>query len=146
MEADPNVLVIAGDQRVMRLVIGERTFEVRPMPLPVLEEFVRVGGTGLMRALNAAFAGESATPDWPAIILEHGPSVRRAVQVASGVPQDTVDALDLGQMLRLTDAVLGLNIDFFVQRVRPALGSLVRTMSEVAQRASRAHSHSAAQH
>lgn len=143
---DPNVLVIAGDPRVQRVELAGTVYALRPMTVPQVEAFVRVGGAGLTGALSAAFAGESERPDMAALLLEHGPVLRRALAVATPIPAEHLDALDPAALIQLTDVVLGVNLDFFVQRVRPALGRLIGTVTRIASRASPQIWPTAAQH
>lgn len=142
--ADPNLLVIGGDTREQRVSIAGQVYVLRPMTLPQIEAFVRVGGAGVVGALTGAFAGES--PDWGHLLVEHGPTLRLALHEATAVPSEVIDGMDAAQLIQFADVAMGLNVDFFVRRVRPALGTLVRTMLLIAQSASPGTSPTASRH
>lgn len=145
--ASPETLVIAGDTRELRVLIGDQDYRVRPMRVPQIERFLREGGADLTTTLSSAFAGESAAGvAWPELIVTHGARLRLAVHIATGIPQAVIDDLDPAGLIRVTEGVLQVNLDFFVQRVRPALGSLVMRMMQIAQRASPRSSPTASPH
>lgn len=142
----PETLVIGGDTRELRVAIAEETYTLRPMSVPQIERFISDGGAGLTAALSGAFASESDAVQWAPLIVEHGPRLRLALHVASGVPLPVIEDLDPASLIQFTDVVMGLNLNFFVQRVRPALGNLVGTMMRIAQRASPRSSPTASRH
>lgn len=144
--ASPEALVIGGDTREVRVLIADIEYALRPMTLPQIERFVRDGGSELTAALSSAFAGESTAADWLVLVTDHGPRLRQALHVASEVPQAVIDSLTLAGTIQLAQTVLQVNLDFFVQRVRPALGSLVKTVVQIAQRASPKGSPTASRH
>lgn len=128
-------MVIGGDARSQRVVIAGTEYTLRPMATPVIPGVVRIAGD----ALDAVFAGESRTlRDWLPVLETHGPALREAVALASGIPQAVVDELDAVGFLQLADVMLDLNLDFFVQRARPAMGRMLATVGRIAQRASSA--------
>lgn len=105
-------------------------FAVLP-PMPV---FVEVGGERLdltplkvgevpafARAIQPMAASLSVSPDWLALLADHGDAVIEAVAIASRRPRDWVGNLDLDDAVRLAEAVFGVNADFFVRRLLPAL-------------------------
>lgn len=142
----PESLVIGGDTRSLRVIIADVTYTLRPMTVPQIEHFIVEGGPQLTAALTGAFAGESGQPEWGALIVDHGPRLRLALHIASKVPEDVINALDAAEFVQFTDVVMGLNLDFFVQRVRPAIGKLLGTMTRIAQRASPRSSPTASRH
>lgn len=142
--ADPDLLVIGGDTREQRVSIAGQVYALRPMTLPQIEAFLRVGGAGAVGALTGAFAGEN--PDWALLLLEHAATLRQALHEATAVPREVIDSMDAAQLVQFADVAMGLNVDFFVRRVRPALGSLVRTMLQIAQSASPGTSPTASRH
>lgn len=142
----PETLVIGGDKRKLRVRIDDTWYVLQPMSVPQIERFISEGGAGLTAALSGAFAGESGSVEWAPLIVEHGPRLRVALHVASGVPLPVIEGLDPAELIQFTDVVMGLNLDFFVQRVRPALGHLVGTMTRIAQRASPRSSPTASRH
>lgn len=141
----PDVLVIGGDTRVQRVSLAGVEYELRPMSVPQIERFVREGGPELINALGAVFAGETR-PDWAAVVEQHEARLRAVLSDASKVPREAIEALDSASLIQFTNAVLDLNLDFFVQRVRPALGQLMRTMSRLAPLVSARTSQTALRH
>lgn len=144
MPADPNVLVIGGDTREQRVSIAGIEYVLRPMTVVQIEEFVRIGGAGLVASLTSAFAGE--TPDWPQLVLEHGAQLRQALHVATRVPKEVIDGMNVAQVIQFADLAMGLNLDFFVRRARPAMGALVGTILQIARSASPRSSPTVARH
>lgn len=145
--ADPDVLVIGGDTRTQRVKIADTVYTLRPMTAPQIEAFVRLGGPELVNAVTGLFAGESAAaPNWPALVQQHEADLRHVLAACSEIPAEVIAALNGAELIQLTDVVMELNLDFFVQRVRPALGRLLMTVSRIARRASPATSPTASRH
>lgn len=73
------------------------------------------------RALHPVADSLSATPDWLALLANHGDAVIAAVAIAARRPREWVASLDIDDAVRLADAVFEVNTDFFIRRVAPAL-------------------------
>ena len=73
------------------------------------------------RAVQPIAASLSASPDWLAILAEHGEAVIAALAIATRRPVDWVAGLDLDEAVRLAEAVFGVNADFFIRRLLPSV-------------------------
>ena len=58
-------------------------------------------------------ASLSASPDWLALLAEHGEAAIAAIAIATRRPVDWVAGLDLDEAVRLAEAVFGVNADFY---------------------------------
>ena len=95
------------------LVIGGEPLELTPIRVGELPAFAR--------AVQPVAVSLSASPDWLALMAEHGEAVIEAVAIATRRPVDWVAGLGLDEAVRLTEAVFEVNADFFIQRVLPSL-------------------------
>ena len=73
------------------------------------------------RAVQPIAASLSASPDWLAILAEHGEAVIAALAIATRRPVDWVAGLDLDEAVRLAEVVFGVNADFFIRRLLPSV-------------------------
>ena len=73
------------------------------------------------RAVQPIAASLSASPDWLAILAEHGEAVISALAIATRRPDDWVAGLDLDEAVRLAEVVFGVNADFFIRRLLPSM-------------------------
>ena len=104
------------------LVIGGERLELTP---------IRVGDVpGFARAVQPVAASLSASPDWLALLAEHGEAVIEAVAIASRRPPEWVRGLELDEAVRLAEAVFEVNADFFIQRVLPSLTEAATRISQ----------------
>ena len=110
--------------------MGNDTFAVLP-PVPVFIEIageridltpIKVGELpAFARAVQPLAASLSASPDWLALLAEHGEAVIAAIAIATRRPVDWVAGLDLDEAVRLAEAVFGVNADFFIRRLLPSV-------------------------
>ena len=110
--------------------MGNDTFAVLP-PVPIYVEIageridlspLKVGEVpAFARAVQPIAASLSASPDWLALLAEHGDAVIEAVAIAARRPRDWVMNLDLDEAVRLAEAVFAVNADFFIQRLLPSV-------------------------
>ena len=106
------------------------TFAVLP-PVPVFVEItgeridltpIKVGDLpAFARAVQPIAASLSASPDWLALLADHGEAVIEAIGVASRRPRDWVASLDLDEAVRLAESVFEVNADFFIRRLLPSV-------------------------
>lgn len=96
-----------------RLVIQGETIDLTPLKVGELPVFAR--------AVQPIAAHLSASPDWLALLAEHGEAVLTAVAIASRRPRDWVAALAIDEAIHLADTVFEVNADFFIRRVWPSL-------------------------
>lgn len=110
--------------------MGNDTFAALP-PVPIYVEIageridlspLKVGEVpAFARAVQPIAASLSASPDWLALLAEHGEAVIAAVAIAARRPVDWVAGLDLDEAVRLAEAVFGVNADFFIRRLLPSV-------------------------
>lgn len=106
------------------------TFAALP-PVPVFVEIagehidlapLKVGEVpAFARAVQPIAASLSASPDWLALLAEHGEAVIEAVAIAARRPREWVMNLDLDEAVSLAEAVFGVNADFFIRRLLPSV-------------------------
>ena len=102
--------------------------------LPPVPAFVEIAGEHIeltplkvgevpafARAVQPIAASLSASPDWLAILAEHGEAVIAALAIATRRPVDWVAGLDLDEAVRLAEVVFGVNADFFIRRLLPSV-------------------------
>jgi hypothetical protein len=93
--------------------IGGERIDLTPLKVGEVPAFAR--------AVQPVAASLSASPDWLALMAEHGDAVIDAVAIASRRPREWVAALDLDEAVRLAEAVFGVNANFFIQRLLPSV-------------------------
>lgn len=108
--------------------MDDDTFAALP-PVPVSVEIsgehidltpLKVGEVpAFARAVQPIAASLSASPDWLALMAEHGEAAIAAIAVATRRPVEWVAGLDLDEAVRLAEAVFGVNADFFIRRLLP---------------------------
>ena len=100
--------------------------------LPPVPVFIDIGGEridlsplklgelpGFARAIAPVAAHLSASPDWLAIVGEHGEALIEAIAIATRRPRDWVAGLETDAALHLAEAVFTVNADFFIRRLLP---------------------------
>lgn len=110
--------------------MGNDTFAALP-PVPVFVEIAgeRIELTPLKVGEVPAFArvvqpiavSLSASPDWLALLAEHGEAVIAAVAIATRRPVNWMAGLELDEAVQLAEAVFGVNADFFIRRLLPSV-------------------------
>ena len=108
------------------LVIGGERLELTPLKVGELPAFAR--------AVQPVAASLSASPDWLALLAEHGEAVIEAVAIASRRPAEWVAGLGLDEAVRLAEAVFEVNADFFIHRVLPGLTEAAARISTLGSR------------
>ena len=104
------------------LVVGGERLELTPLKVGDVPAFAR--------AVQPVAASLSASPDWLALLAEHGEAVIDAVAIASRRPPEWVTNLALDDAVRLAEAVFEVNADFFIQRVLPSLTEAATRVSQ----------------
>ena len=104
------------------LVIGGERLELTPLKVGDVPAFAR--------AVQPVAASLSASPDWLALLAEHGEAVIDAVAIASRRPPEWVTNLALDDAVRLAEAVFEVNADFLIQRVLPSLTEAATRVSQ----------------
>lgn len=135
------VSAAAGDARRESVRIAGVEYQFGPILAVSVPLFLRVAGEALLAVDEAALAGE---PDAViALLRDHGEALIAGVSIAAALPLEQVQKLQLVELIELITKVMALNIDFFVQRARPALGRLMLNLVMTMQRANAASSTSA---
>ena len=93
-------------------IAGER-IDLTPLKVGEVPAFAR--------AVQPIAASLSASPDWLALMAEHGEAAIAAIAVATRRPVDWVAGLDLDEAVRLAEVVFGVNADFFIRRLLPSV-------------------------
>ena len=93
-------------------IAGER-IDLTPLKVGEVPAFAR--------AVQPIAAGLSASPDWLALLAEHGEAVIATIAIATRRPVVWVAGLDLDEAVRLAEAVFGVNADFFIRRLLPSV-------------------------
>ena len=104
------------------LVIGGERLDLTPLKVGDVPAFAR--------AVQPVAASLSASPDWLALLAEHGEAVIDAVAIASRRPSEWVTNLEIDDAVRLAEAVFEVNADFFIQRVLPSLTEAATRVSQ----------------
>jgi hypothetical protein len=104
------------------LVIGGERLELTPIKVGEVPAFAK--------AVQPVALSLSASPDWLALLAEHGEAVIEAVAIASRRPAEWVRDLELDEAVRLAEAVFEVNADFFIQRVLPSLTEAATRISQ----------------
>ncbi len=110
--------------------MGNDTFAALP-PVPIYVEIageridlspLKVGEVpAFARAVQPIATSLSASPDWLALLAEHGEAVIAAIAIATRRPVDWVAGLDLDEAVRLAESVFAVNADFFIRRLLPSV-------------------------
>ena len=110
--------------------MGKEMFAALP-PVPASVEVagehieltpIKVGEVpAFARAVQPIAASLSASPDWLAILAEHGEAVIAALAIATRRPVDWVAGRDRDEAVRLAEVVFGVNADFFIRRLLPSV-------------------------
>lgn len=104
------------------IVIGGERLDLTPLRVGDVPAFARV--------VQPVAASLSASPDWLALLAEHGEAVIDAVAIASRRPSEWVTNLEIDDAVRLAEAVFEVNADFFIQRVLPSLTEAATRVSQ----------------
>jgi hypothetical protein len=95
------------------IVIAGEMIELTPIKIGELPAF--------SRAVQPLAIHLSASPDWLALIAEHGDTLINALVIATRRPREWITALELDDAVRLASTVFEVNADFFIQRLLPSV-------------------------
>ncbi|SFL93301.1 DUF6631 family protein [Nitrosomonas communis] len=95
------------------IVVNDETIDITPIKIGELPAF--------SRAVQPIAAHLSASPDWLALIAEHGDALIEALTIAARRPRDWVAELELDDAVKLASTVFEVNADFFIQRLLPSV-------------------------
>lgn len=95
------------------IVINDETIDITPIKMGEL--------SALTRTVQPLASHLSASPDWLALIVEHGDALIDALVIAVRRPREWVAALELDDAIKLASTVFEVNADFFIQRLLPSV-------------------------
>lgn len=95
------------------IVIADETIDITPIKMGELP--------ALSRAVQPLAAHLSASPDWLALIAEHGDALIDVLVIAVRRPREWIATLQLDDAVRLASHVFEVNSDFFIQRLLPSV-------------------------
>lgn len=127
----PSVTTLGGDPRSVVVRIGETDHVVRPILAVDVQRFLTVGGDAVRALLNGG-----AETDWGELLATHTDQVIEALAIATRIPQIEVEQLPAVDLIEMAGVTMQLNLDFFVQRARPAIGRLLINLGRIVQHAS----------
>jgi hypothetical protein len=96
-----------------RVDVAGESLEITPLRVGELPAFAR--------AIHPLAAGLSVSPDWLALLADHGEAFIETMAIASRRPREWVASLDLDAAVRLAEAVFRVNADFFIRRLLPGV-------------------------
>lgn len=97
------------------VTIAGRTVSVVPLTIGQLPRFVRA----IQPAAPLLAGGEDI--EWLPLVAEHGEALIEAAAVATGIEVQDLEALAPDEFVLLCGAIFEVNVDFFVQRLAPAM-------------------------
>ncbi len=95
------------------IVIADETIELTPIKIGELP--------ALSRAVQPIADHLCASPDWLALIAEHGEALIDTLAIATRRPREWIAALELDEAIKLASTVFEVNADFFIQRLLPSI-------------------------
>lgn len=108
-------------------------------PLPVSIEIrgemldltpLRVGELpAFVRAIRPFAAQLTTAVDWLGLFADHGEALLEALALASRCPRLWIEGLALDEAIRLAEALLEVNADFFIRRVSPEIDRVARRLA-----------------
>jgi ribosomal protein S18 acetylase RimI-like enzyme len=109
-----------------RVDIAGEPLDITPLKVGELPAFAR--------AIQPVAASLSASPDWLALLADHGEAVIEAIAIASRRQRDWVASLDLDEAVRLAETVFRVNADFFIQRLLPCVTQAAARIGQTLER------------
>lgn len=96
--------------------VGNETLTITPIRVKELAAFTKAVAPMLQTI-------QEADPDhlMTILLMNHTEAIIRAVAIGIRRDMDLVNNLDIDDLVKLGNAVLEVNIDFFIQKVLPAL-------------------------
>lgn len=121
-----NQVSAVADLRSVVVEIGGKPITITPLKVGRIPAFRAAGGERLL-ALGAALPTDPAV--WFATLSQDNGQLLDALSVASGVSRAEIDDLYPDVLVTLIAAVAEVNLDFFVQRLIPALAGARRDLA-----------------
>lgn len=125
-----------GESPVTTVDIGGATpIEIRPLKVGKLPPFARALRPMLPELAGLMSDEGLSAGDLVGLIADHGDDLFDAVAIGAGIDRDAIIELEIDHLLELAAAVLKVNMDFFTQRLTPALSQVAKTMARQAEAA-----------
>lgn len=99
----------------VEIEIGGKNISILPIKVGKLPAFIRA-----VAPFIGAFK-QSSEVDFIALLGDHGDAVLDACAIGSGLPRAEIDELDPAQLVRIAQAIVEVNMDFFIRRLGPAV-------------------------
>nr|WP_281720095.1 DUF6631 family protein [Nitrosomonas nitrosa] len=93
--------------------VNDETIDITPIKMGELP--------ALSRAVQPLAAHLSASPNWLALIAQHGDALIEVLVIAVRRPREWVATLELDDAIKLASTVFEVNTDFFIQRLLPSI-------------------------
>jgi hypothetical protein len=97
------------------VTVAGRTVSIVPLTVAQFPRFARA-----IRYIPQVSLVDDST-DWLGLLAEHGDNLIEAAAVATEMESKDLGALPADEFVELCSAILEVNIDFFVQRLAPAI-------------------------
>jgi hypothetical protein len=98
-----------------RVTVAGQSITVKPLTIGQLPRFVRA----IRPAAPMLSGGEDI--DWLALVAGHGQALIEAAAIATGIDSKDIEALAPDEFVLLCGAIFETQIDFFLQRLAPAM-------------------------
>lgn len=102
--------------RPVALDVAGKKLEILPIKVGKLPAFIRA-----VAPFIAVFGQRRTEIDFVALLGEHGDAVLDACAIGAGVDRAWIDELDAAQLVRVAQAVVEVNMDFFIRNLTPAI-------------------------
>ena len=112
--------------------IGDETIAVLPLKFGQFGAFTRTVNP-MISDINVTFAEDKADSvfaiDLATLLSKHAEALIKAVSISIEKPMEWVEALDMAEAIKLIQAVLEVNMDFFAQSLVPTLNQAMQSLS-----------------
>jgi hypothetical protein len=98
-----------------KVTVAGQSITVRPLTIGQLPRFVRA-----IRPAAPHLRGDEDL-DWLALVADHGEALIWAAAIATGIDEKEIESLAPDEFVLLCGAIFEVNVDFFVQRLGPAI-------------------------
>jgi hypothetical protein len=115
------------------VTVGDEHIEVLPLKFGQFGAFTRTIQP-MIEDVNVIFAEDKADSvfafDLASLLSKHSELLIKAVSIAIQKPLEWVELLDMAEAIKLIQAVLEVNMDFFAQSLVPTLNQAMQSLSK----------------
>jgi hypothetical protein len=97
------------------VTVAGQPITIKPLTIGQLPRFARA-----IQPAWPQLAGDGE-PDWLPLVAEHGEALIVAAAVATGIESKDIEAMAPDEFVLLWGALFATNMDFFLQRLAPAM-------------------------